>query len=65
MRKEDRQKINKARLDLLDWIRDSKGEAIKYCVKSVLCDKVNKLFMPLIICKGSIPNPPFPKEVKE
>ena len=62
MRKEDRQKINKVRFDLLKWVQNNKGEVLKYCIKSQLCDKINEAFMPLIVVKGSMPNPPFPKQ---
>ena len=65
MRKEDRQKVNKARIDLLHWIRDNKGEALRYCNKTQLCDRINSFFMPLVIVKGSMPNPPFPTKTEK
>lgn len=65
MNKEDRQKINKTRLDLLHWVRDNKGESLRYCNKIQLSDRINNAFMPLIIVKGSMPNPPFSKDAKK
>ncbi len=65
IRKKERQEVNKARIDLIHWIRDNKGEALRYCNKTQLCDKVNGLFMPLITKNGAMPNPPFPTKTEK
>lgn len=65
MNKEDRQKINEVRIDLLNWVRDNKGEALRYCNKIQLSDRINSAFMPFILVNDSMPNPPFPKSVEK
>lgn len=63
MDKKERQKLNKARIDLLDWVRDNKHQSLKYANKTALCDKINALFIPLIETPSStLPSATFLSE---
>ena len=48
MNKQDKTRINEARLELIYWVRENKGQSLKYANKTQLCDRINRAFMPLI-----------------